>query len=163
GWFGNVINESLKGLHSEQMDRTYRWGMLWFIVSEIALFGVFFLALFYTRLFAIPELGNAPFEFAKELSLYKGAATHQYLWPNFKAIWPLLVNPNPQMFKGPVAVIETWEIPALNTLILLSSAATVTWAHWGFKKGNRKQIIIGLILTILLGAIFEAFQAHEYI
>src|SRR5262249_31084986 len=37
GWFGKVINESLSGLHSEQMDRTYRWGMLWFIVSEIAL------------------------------------------------------------------------------------------------------------------------------
>ena len=51
GWFGRVINESLNGLHSPQMDRTYRWGMMWFIVSEVALFGVFFLALFYTRLF----------------------------------------------------------------------------------------------------------------
>ena len=45
GWFGKVINESLHGLHSAQMDRTYRWGMLWFIVSEVALFGVFFLGL----------------------------------------------------------------------------------------------------------------------
>ena len=50
-----VINESLNGLHSAQMDRTYRWGMLWFIVSEVALFCVFFLALFYTRLFSIPN------------------------------------------------------------------------------------------------------------
>ena len=52
------------------MDKTYRWGMLWFIVSEIALFFVFFLALFYTRLFGITELGGDPFEFAKALYMY---------------------------------------------------------------------------------------------
>jgi cytochrome c oxidase subunit 3 len=162
GWFGHVIHESLNGLHSKQMDRTYRWGMLWFIVSEIALFFVFFMALFYTRLFTVPELGGAPFEFAKVLMLTKGDATHHYLWPNFQAVWPLLTNPNPQLFKGPQEVIKTWGIPAINTLILLTSAVTVTWAHWGFKKGNRKQIILGLILTIILGAIFEGFQVHEY-
>lgn len=162
GWFGRVIHESLSGLHSAQMDKTYRWGMLWFIVSEIALFFVFFMALFYTRLFTIPEMGGAPFDFAKALMLTKGGTTHQYLWPHFQAIWPLLTNPNPQIFKGPQDVIHTWGIPALNTLILLSSAVTVTWAHWGFKKGNRKQIITGLVITILLGAIFEGFQAHEY-
>lgn len=163
GWFGRVIHESESGLHSAQMDKTYRWGMLWFIVSEIALFTVFFLALFYTRLFTIPELGAAPFDFANALYMYKGTATHQYLWPHFQASWPLLVNPNPALFKGPEGVMYTWGIPALNTLILLSSAVTVTWAHWGFKKGNRKQVILGLILTIILGAIFEGFQAHEYI
>src|SRR3990167_11295089 len=56
GWFGRVIQESETGLHSAQMDRTYRWAMLWFIVSEIALFTVFFLALFYTRLFTLMDL-----------------------------------------------------------------------------------------------------------
>ena len=162
GWFSHVIRESLQGLHSPQMDRTYRWGMLWFIVSEIALFGVFFLALFYTRIFTIPELGNAPFAFAKELLLTEGSATHQYLWPKFQAAWPLLTNPNPQLYPGPKEVIYTWGIPALNTLILLTSALTVTWAHWGLKKNNRRQLIIGLILTILLGVIFEGMQAHEY-
>ncbi|HLB42873.1 MAG TPA: cytochrome c oxidase subunit 3 [Gammaproteobacteria bacterium] len=162
GWFGHVIRESLQGLHSEKMDKTYRWGMLWFIVSEIALFGVFFFALFYTRLFSVPELGDAPFEFAKDLLLTKGSATHQYLWPKFQAIWPLLTNPNPQLYPGPKAVMETWGIPALNTLILLSSAVTVTWAHWGLKKDNRRQLMIGLILTIILGFIFEGFQIGEY-
>jgi cytochrome c oxidase subunit 3 len=137
--------------------------MLWFIVSEIALFGVFFLALFYTRIFSVPEFGGDPFAFTEALYLYKGGATHTYLWPNFKAIWPLLVNPNPHLYKGPEGTITTWGIPALNTLILLTSAVTVTWAHWGFKKDNRRQIIVGLILTIILGAIFEGFQAHEYI
>jgi cytochrome c oxidase subunit 3 len=162
GWFGRVINESVNGLHSEQMDKTYRWGMIWFIVSEISLFGVFFLALFYVRIFNVPELGADPFYFTTVLNMYKGTATHQYLWPNFQAVWPLLVNPNPQLFVGPESVIETWHIPALNTLLLLSSAVSVTWAHWGFKKGNQKQIIMGLIVTIILGSIFEGFQAYEY-
>lgn len=163
GWFGRVIKESLAGLHSHQMDKTYRWGMLWFIVSEIFLFAIFFIALFYTRVFGITDLGADPFHFAVAMDMYKGGATHHYLWPNFQAVWPLLKNPNPSLYKGPEAVMYTWGIPAINTLILLSSAVTVTWAHWGFKKGNRKQIIIGLMLTILLGAIFEGFQAHEYI
>lgn len=163
GWFGRVIHESVTGMHSERMDMTYRWGMMWFIVSEIALFGVFFLALFYVRIFNVPELAADPFSFTEALNLYKGTATHHYLWPNFQGIWPLLVNPNPQLFVGPKAVIETWHIPALNTLLLLSSAVTVTWAHWGFKKGKQKQIVIGLIMTIILGAIFEGFQAYEYI
>lgn len=162
GWFGSVIQESQAGLHSKQMDMTYRWGMFWFIVSEIALFTVFFLALFYTRIFTVPELAGAPFEFAKALMLTKGEATHHYLWPHFQASWPLLTNPNPKLFPGPKAVIETWHIPALNTLLLLSSALTVTWAHWGLKKGRQKQLIIGLCLTILLGCIFEAFQIKEY-
>lgn len=162
GWFGAVIKESLQGLHSEQMDKTYRWGMFWFIVSEIALFLSFFLALFYTRIFGIPELGGDPWHFAQALNMYKGGATHEYLWPHFESVWPLLKNPNPALFKGPEAVIYTWGIPALNTLLLLSSAVTVTWAHWGLKKGNHKQVIIGLMMTIMLGIIFEGFQAHEY-
>lgn len=162
GWFGAVINESLSGKHSLQMDRTYRWGMLWFIVSEVALFSVFFLALFYARLFIIPELGGTAFSFAKTLLLTEGNATHQYLWPKFQAIWPVIQNPNPLLYPGPKAVIDTWQIPAINTIILLSSAVTVTWAHWGLKKNNYRQLIIGLIVTILLGCIFEGLQAHEY-
>ncbi|TAK77035.1 MAG: cytochrome c oxidase subunit 3 [Gammaproteobacteria bacterium] len=162
GWFGHVIKESLAGLHSAQMDKTYRWGMLWFIVSEVALFGVFFLALFYVRIFSVPTLGGAPVDFTTELMLTTGLTTHHYLWPNFQSLWPLLKNPNPQLFQGPERVVYTWGLPALNTFILLSSALTVTWAHWGLKKGKHKQLIIGLIFTILLGCIFESFQAYEY-
>jgi cytochrome c oxidase subunit 3 len=163
GWFGEVIRESLAGLHSPQMDRTYRWTMLWFIVSEVSLFGVFFGALFYTRLFGLTELGDTAGELATLLHLSKGTATHQFLWPDFKAIWPLLVNPSPTLFPAPEGTVPAWGIPALNTLILLSSAVTVTWAHWGLKKGNRKQLLIGLMITILLGFTFEGFQVHEYI
>lgn len=163
GWFGVVVKESINGLHSHQMDRTYRWGMFWFIISELSLFGVFFGALFYTRLFGLTELGNSAGDLAQMLLMTKGGATHHYLWPNFQYVWPLLKNPNPAIFPGPEEVIGTWGIPALNTVILLSSAVTVTWAHWGLKKGNRRQLIFGLILTIILGFTFEGFQAHEYI
>ena len=55
-----------------------------------------------------------------------------------------------------------WGIPAINTLILLSSGATVTWAHWGLKKNNRGQLILGLFLTIALGILFLCLQAYEY-
>lgn len=162
GWFGAVIKESLAGLHSHQMDHTYRWGMLWFIVSEIFLFGIFFFALFYVRIFIIPDLGDTVGPIAESLRLGGSKFTHTLLWPNFVSQWPLLTNPNPALFKGPEGVIPTWEIPALNTLLLLSSAVTVTWAHWGLKKDKHKQVVIGLVLTILLGLTFEACQIHEY-
>lgn len=162
GWFGTVIKESESGLHSHKMDRSYRWGMIWFIVSEIFLFGVFFAALFYIRQFALPELGNATGPLADHLLLSEGAATHHYLWPQFQSTWPLLINPNPSLFAGPKSVINTWEVPAFNTFILMSSAVAVTWAHWGLVRKRRRQLIIGLILTIALGALFETLQIVEY-
>ncbi|MFZ2315965.1 MAG: cytochrome c oxidase subunit 3 [Gammaproteobacteria bacterium] len=162
GWFGTVINESLSGLHSAKMDMTYRWGMFWFIMSEIMLFGVFFLALFYTRVFGVPELGGSPIPIVQDLLMYKGGATHEYLWPHFYAIWPQLVNPDPKLFPGPNEVVNTWGLPALNTAILLTSAGTLTWAHWSLKLGRQRHLIIGLSLTILLGCLFESIQMYEY-
>jgi cytochrome c oxidase subunit 3 len=53
-------------------------------------------------------------------------------------------------------------IPAINTLILLSSGATVTWAHWGLLKNNRTQLILGLFLTVALGISFLFLQGYEY-
>lgn len=151
-WFSTVIDESEKGLHSKQMDRTYRWSMAWFILSEVAFFGIFFGALFYARHVALGILGgNVSNNF-----------THQALWPSFKAAWPLLKNPNPTLFIGPTQVIPAWGIPALNTLILLSSAVSVTWAQWGLQKNRRWQIDLGLMITITLGLLFLTGQAYEY-
>ena len=59
GWFGNVIKESMSGLYSKQMDRSFKQGMLWFIFSEVMFFVGFFGALFYIRMFVIPWLGGA--------------------------------------------------------------------------------------------------------
>lgn len=141
GWFGTVIRESVGGLFNDQVDLSYRWGMGWFIFSEVMFFGALFGALFYARVITVPELGD----------------TH-LLWPNYEGTWPT-AGPG---VKEAFAPMQAWGIPAINTLILLSSGATVTWAHWGLKNDNRTQLKIGLILTILLGAIFITLQIHEY-
>lgn len=152
GWFSTVIDESLHGKHSAQMDRTYRWGMAWFIASEIAFFGAFFGALFYARFFVVPMLGGEGTH----------TETHHLLWPNFQSNWPLLKNPNPSLFKGPSEVIPAWGIPAVNTFLLLSSALAITWAAWGLQRNRPRQLILGTSLTILLGIAFIIIQAFEY-
>lgn len=152
GWFGTVIHENESGLYDSQVDRTYRWAMAWFIFSEVAFFAGFFGVLFYSRWWTVPLMGG-------EIH----PITHYVLWPDFKAVWPLLTNPDNLKFSGAKGVMDTWGIPALNTLILLTSGLTVTWAHWGLKKNKRWQLILGLILTIALGITFLFMQAHEYI
>ena len=72
-----------------------------------------------------------------------------------------------QLFGGvwPPKGIETfdpWHLPLLNTLILLTSGTTVTWAHHALQQGDRKSAKIGLLLTILLGILFTSIQAYEY-
>jgi cytochrome c oxidase subunit 3 len=57
---------------------------------------------------------------------------------------------------------DPWELPLFNTLVLLTSATTVTWAHHSLMTGNRRGLITGLILTICLGLIFTICQAYEY-
>lgn len=152
GWFRNVIYENRHGLHSDLMDRSYRWGMLWFIFSEIMFFAAFFGALFYVRIFSVPWLGG----------LGEGAETHALLWPNFTADWPLYNTPDPEAFVGPNHILGAWGIPAINTVLLLTSAVTLTIAHWALKANKRGLMILGLVLTILLGIIFLSCQAYEY-
>jgi cytochrome c oxidase subunit 3 len=152
GWFGTVIRENERGLYNEQVDKSFRWGMMWFIFSEVMFFGAFFGALFYARVLSVPWLGGEGTKFA----------THEVLWPHFEALWPLLHMPSSANYAVPEHAMPAWGIPALNTLILLSSGVTVTWAHWGLKMKRRAQLIIGLIFTVALGALFLSFQAYEY-
>jgi len=152
GWFSAVITESLQGLYSSQLDRSFRWGMVWFIFSEIMFFAAFFGVLFYARHLSVPWLGGI----GTKLS------THTVLWDHFQAIWPLLKNPNPDLFIGPKEAMGAWGIPAMNTLILLSSGATVTYAHLALKNNNRTSLIIGLMATIALGVLFLSCQMYEY-
>jgi cytochrome c oxidase subunit 3 len=58
--------------------------------------------------------------------------------------------------------IPAWELPFLNTLILLTSGATVTWAHHAIRHGNRNQGIAGLALTVALGLLFIGIQSYEF-
>ena len=152
GWFGTVIRESEGGCYNGQVDSSFRWGMSWFIFSEVMFFAAFFGALFYVRNFAVPWLGG----------LGDKASTHAVLWPAFVSTWPLLQLPNPAGFTVARHAVEAIGIPAINTLILLSSGVTVTWAHWGIKTDQRRQLVVGLGLTVALGLLFLALQAHEY-
>jgi len=144
GWFGKVIGESEHGRYNGQVDVSFRWGMGWFIFSEVMFFAAFFGALYYARAFAVPWLGDLE---------------HKLLWPDFSAQWPT-AGP---AFDDPFTPMHAWGIPALNTTLLLSSGVTVTWAHWALKMNHRRQLILGLILTIALGVTFLGFQAYEYI
>src|SRR5579863_5810038 len=58
GWFGTVIGESEGRLYNKKVDLSFRWGMSWFIFSEVMFFAAFFGALFYARTFALPWLGG---------------------------------------------------------------------------------------------------------
>jgi len=57
---------------------------------------------------------------------------------------------------------DPFELPFLNTMVLLLSGTTVTWAHAALLEDNRKSLLIGLGLTILLGITFTCLQAWEY-
>ena len=61
-----------------------------------------------------------------------------------------------------IQTLDPWHIPLINTLILLLSGTTVTWAHHAMLENDRKSLVQGLILTVILGAIFTMFQAYEY-
>src|SRR5471032_3689141 len=61
-----------------------------------------------------------------------------------------------------IITLDPWHFPLLNTLILLTSGTTVTWAHHAIQTGDRKGAIQGLILTVLLGFSFTCVQAYEY-
>ncbi|KTD19770.1 cytochrome c oxidase subunit 3 [Legionella londiniensis] len=151
GWFGQVIYENEKGLYDLQVDRSFRWAMGWFIFSEVCFFGAFFGALFFARFWSVPVLGGE-----------MHPITHITLWSDFKANWPLLINPDNQEFVGAHEGMGAWGLAAINTLILLTSGATITWAHWALKLNKRRQLVIGLGLTIALGVLFLFLQAHEY-
>ncbi len=152
GWFGNVIQESRSGMYSGQMDRSFRWGMSWFIFSEVMFFAAFFGALFYARVFSVPWLGGEG---------DRGPA--DILWPEFQAVWPLMVNPNSELFPGPKEIIDPWHLPLLNTILLVSSSVTVTIAHKALKNNNRTQLKLWLAATVILGVAFLAFQVEEYV
>ncbi|KEF30361.1 MAG: cytochrome c oxidase subunit 3 [Gammaproteobacteria bacterium] len=151
GWFGNVIRESREGLYSPQMDRSFRWGMSWFIFSEVMFFAAFFGALFYVRMFAVPWLGGEG-----------DRGSSAMLWDGFQATWPLINNPNPEAYPAPESVIGPWGLPLVNTILLVTSSFTITVAHHALKAGNRQKIKIWMIATIVLALGFLILQAEEY-
>ena len=163
-WWAIVIRESQAGLDTPALNNSYVYGMAWFIFSEVMFFA-FFGALFYIRSFAIPWLGGEG---------EKGLAG-ELLWPEFEAAWPPMITPD-QAISGQEAVVKgpdenmylhgfdkifTW-LPLWNTIVLLSSSATVHFAHIALKENNRKRFNFWLGITVALAFIFVILQAFEY-
>ena len=121
GWWGDVIKESRQGDHKPIVQLGLRYGMLFFIASEVMFFFAFFWAYFN---FGVTE-----------------------------EAWPP---------KGTEA-FNPIDMPLYNTVILLLSGVTVTWAHEAIRYGNRSDYLISLGLTVVLGVLFTVMQAVEYI
>jgi len=149
GWFKNIITESLSGLYSNQIDRSFKQGMSWFIFSEVMFFGAFFGALFYARMIAVPWLAGAD----------NNIMTHEILWPTFEAIWPLTSTPS-----GTTTQAMSWQgIPLKNTLILLLSSITLHFAHISLEKNHRTALVFWLEITIIFAGLFLFYQVEEYV
>lgn len=133
-WWRDVLNEAVyQGFHTRVVQISHRYGMILFIASEVMFFFAWFWAFFDASLFP-----SDPVEYLR--LEYTGGT-----WPP----------------KG-IEVIDPWHFPLLNTIILLTSGTTVTWAHHALLKGDQFGVKAGLILTVLLGAVFTAVQAYEY-
>ena len=132
-WWSDVIAEAHRGDHTPVVQLHLRYGMILFIASEVMFFVAWFWAFFNSALFP-------------------GDPVHATREALFGGVWPP---------KG-IETFDPWHLPLLNTLLLLTSGTTVTWAHHALLENDRQGLKYGLILTILLGATFTCVQAYEY-
>ncbi len=142
-WWANVVKEAHAGDHTPVVALHLRYGMILFIASEVMFFVGWFWAFFDFSLFP------AALEVAAD-----GTVTNLVGQEGAAAVtqWPP---------KG-IEVIDPFGLPLLNTLILLCSGTTVTWAHHSLIHGDRDGFKQGLWCTIILGLIFSGIQAYEY-
>jgi cytochrome c oxidase subunit 3 len=132
-WWRDVIKESNEGFHTPVVQLGLRYGMILFIASEVMFFVAWFWAFFDASLFANEASQVARTEFT---------GGH---WPP----------------EG-IEVLDPWHLPLYNTIILLLSGTTVTWAHHALLHNDRKGLVWGLALTVALGVLFSSVQAYEY-
>ena len=135
GWWADVVKEANRGDHTPVVSIGLRYGMVLFIASEVMFFVAWFWIFFEMALF--PE--------ARVVSSIEEVRTAWETWP-----------------PHGVHTVPAWELPLVNTLTLLLSGTTVTWAHHALQQGDRRGAKIGLALTILLGILFTSIQAYEY-
>ncbi|HEX2332142.1 MAG TPA: cytochrome c oxidase subunit 3 [Burkholderiales bacterium] len=144
-WFGDVIRESEGGKYGRWEDVSFRWGMSFFIFSEVMFFAAFFGALFWARVYSVPDLSSIE--------------SNALVWPGFTAHWP---SAGP-FFEEQFSPMGAWGLPAVNTILLLSSGVTVTFAHWNLIANNRGKLLLWLGATVALGVAFLVCQAIEYV
>jgi cytochrome c oxidase subunit 3 len=140
-WWRDVVKEAEHGgFHSRVVQISHRYGMILFIASEVMFFVAWFWAYFNVALFP--------------------ADANQFLRADLiGSVWPPAPSADGVTFRG---TFDPWHLPLLNTLILLTSGTTVTWAHHALLHGDRKGLIQGLWLTVILGGLFTCVQAYEY-
>jgi len=132
-WWRDVVFEAHRGDHTRIVQLHLRYGMILFLASEVMFFVAWFWAFF-------------------DASLYSNEAIQASRVAVTGGQWPP---------KG-IEVFNPYHLPLLNTLILLTSGTTVTWAHHSLIHDDRRGLIWGLALTILLGMLFTSIQAYEY-
>jgi cytochrome c oxidase subunit 3 len=134
-WWRDVIEESHRpGFHTEGVRHGLRWGMALFIFSEVMFYVAWFWAFF-------------------DSATFPNDAVQYIRTEVFGGVWPP---------KGTM-VINPWHLPVINTIILVSSGGTLTWAAKGLMQDNRDQLKKGLLITIALGVLFTLLQAYEFI
>ena len=133
-WWSDVIKESTTtDAHTPVVQMHHRYGMMLFIASEVMFFVAWFWAYF-----------DGFFRHA-DVEQYARLAATSVNWP-----------------PTGVELFDPFHLPLFNTLILLTSGTTVTWAHHALLQGDRKGLRWGLVLTVLLGALFSFVQVTEY-
>ncbi|KQY35655.1 cytochrome B562 [Caulobacter sp. Root1455] len=135
GWWRDVVKEANAGDHTPVVSIGLRYGMVLFIASEVMFFVAWFWIFFEMALF----------HHHRTLS---GIEEVRAAW----ATWP----------PAGVEAVSPWHLPLVNTLTLLLSGTTITWSHHALQQGDRNGAKWGLILTILLGALFTTIQVYEY-
>jgi cytochrome c oxidase subunit 3 len=139
-WWLDVIKEAQQGDHTRVVQISHRYGMILFIASEVMFFVAWFWAYFNVALFPADSI--------------------QFLRADLiGSTWPPQPSPDGVKFRG---TFDPWTLPLLNTLILLTSGTTVTWAHHALLHNDRKAVKQALWLTVGLGALFTCVQVFEY-
>lgn len=153
-WWRDVVNEAEGGDHTPVVQLHHRYGMILFIASEVMFFVAWFWAFFNFALYPAVEVGTALNNGDAQYLWQVAGQESPYFWDVFKndAVWPP---------KG-IETFDPWHLPLMNTLILLLSGTTVTWAHHALIEGNREGLKQGLWFTVILGALFSCVQMYEY-
>ncbi len=141
-WFKNIVVEAQRGDHTPVVQLHLRYGMILFIASEVMFFVGWFWSFFDFALFPAP------------LTFDEATGATTSLFGEAGAI--------AQFVPKGMLVLDPFALPLLNTLILLCSGTTVTWAHHSLIHGDRKGLKQGLWATVALGLLFSSIQAYEY-
>ncbi|HEX7075359.1 MAG TPA: cytochrome c oxidase subunit 3 [Hyphomicrobiaceae bacterium] len=156
-WWRDVVREAHKGDHTPVVQLHLRYGMILFITSEVMFFLAWFWAYFDAALFpggvsplpiTMPDGSIAP----SDTSIIGLVERNELTGGQ----WPPIPSDSFQ------STFDPWGLPLVNTLILLLSGTTVTWAHHALLQNDRKGLVWGLTLTVCLGLMFTLLQAYEY-